>query len=328
MRRIARISRPVEKVLEQSSRRVALPASVCNACQVRAAPFTTAARRDAAKEKKPYTEKLRQKIWGTENAPGREDPYSYDSPMRSEEETELAVKPAEEETPVKPQAPAIDMSGYQPATTWEGLEVIGGEEWLEQKVTPRGFKGFLPEEKASTLEGITAAVRRSLVEVFKARAEGKQLRVWRAKSPAEDWTVNMHFKALENNGNFELVEGPESSKKGSESWRQVPLSEPEIKFAVIKRVMQLTGLRVFDSVINDLPTAGALVSSLSKYDKRLRPEKVAEWVETTSKYNNLKNVTFSGRRVTPIDKEKAVGRWKVIEQKLIDRDLPVTGRDI
>ena len=152
MRRIARISRPIERALEQSSGRAALPASVCNACQLRAAPFTTAARRAAAKEKKPYSEKIRQKIWGTENAPGREDPYAYDSPMRSIEETEQAVEPTEEETPAKPQAPVVDMSGYQPATTWEGLEVIGSEEWLEQKVTPRGFKGSVIYGASSRLE--------------------------------------------------------------------------------------------------------------------------------------------------------------------------------
>ena len=37
------------------------------------------------------------------------------------------------------------------------------------------------------------------------------------------------------------------------------------------------------------------------------------------------NVTIYNRRVTPIDKEKEVGRWKVIEERLIEKDLPVTG---
>lgn len=31
------------------------------------------------------------------------------------------------------------------------------------------------------------------------------------------------------------------------------------------------------------------------------------------------------RRVTPIDKEKMVGRWKVIVEELNKRELPVTG---
>lgn len=31
------------------------------------------------------------------------------------------------------------------------------------------------------------------------------------------------------------------------------------------------------------------------------------------------------RRFTPIDKEKETGRWKVIEEELTRRGLPVTG---
>lgn len=40
----------------------------------------------------------------------------------------------------------------------------------------------------------------------------------------------------------------------------------------------------------------------------------------------LPNVVVSGQRVTPIDKEKAVGRWKMIEAELEKRRLPVIGR--
>ena len=39
----------------------------------------------------------------------------------------------------------------------------------------------------------------------------------------------------------------------------------------------------------------------------------------------LSNVVISGRRQTPIDKEKELGRWKVIERTLKERGLPVTG---
>lgn len=39
----------------------------------------------------------------------------------------------------------------------------------------------------------------------------------------------------------------------------------------------------------------------------------------------LPNVKVYSRRVTPIDKEVWVGRWKVIEAELIKRGLPVTG---
>jgi len=38
------------------------------------------------------------------------------------------------------------------------------------------------------------------------------------------------------------------------------------------------------------------------------------------------NVEMQGRRRTPVDKEKELGRWKLIEQELRERDLPVVGR--
>jgi len=40
----------------------------------------------------------------------------------------------------------------------------------------------------------------------------------------------------------------------------------------------------------------------------------------------MPNVEIFPRRHTPIDKEKEVGRWKVIERELQKKGLPVTGR--
>lgn len=39
----------------------------------------------------------------------------------------------------------------------------------------------------------------------------------------------------------------------------------------------------------------------------------------------LSNVTVHERKIGMIDKEVAVGRWKVIEEELQKRDLPVLG---
>jgi len=41
---------------------------------------------------------------------------------------------------------------------------------------------------------------------------------------------------------------------------------------------------------------------------------------------DLPNVEIRERRYTPIDREKEIGRWKVIEQELEKRGLPVTGK--
>lgn len=48
-------------------------------------------------------------------------------------------------------------------------------------------------------------------------------------------------------------------------------------------------------------------------------------VEAKGALAELPNVKVYPRRVTPIDKEKMVGRWKVIVKELEKRELPITG---
>jgi hypothetical protein len=52
---------------------------------------------------------------------------------------------------------------------------------------------------------------------------------------------------------------------------------------------------------------------------------LADEINQRKELLELPNVTVHSRRVTPIDKEIWVGRWKVIEEELKMRDLPVTG---
>ncbi len=44
------------------------------------------------------------------------------------------------------------------------------------------------------------------------------------------------------------------------------------------------------------------------------------------RYSLPPNVAVHARRVTPIDRDHAVGRWKVIERELVARGLPVIGK--
>lgn len=56
-----------------------------------------------------------------------------------------------------------------------------------------------------------------------------------------------------------------------------------------------------------------------------KPKKLAEQIEQSSILPELPNVKVYPRRVTPVDKEKMVGRWKVIQKELQKRELPVLG---
>lgn len=56
-----------------------------------------------------------------------------------------------------------------------------------------------------------------------------------------------------------------------------------------------------------------------------KPKKLAQVLSADDRLTTLPNVRLFDRRFTPIDREKEVGRWKVIERELERRGLPVTG---
>lgn len=91
---------------------------------------------------------------------------------------------------------------------------------------------------------------------------------------------------------------------------------------VLKRVLQLTGVRVPDSAIASAKIAGALLSHLVTPPK---PRKLIDALQQKDQLFDLPNVSVFPQRVTPIDREKAIGRWKVIEEELKTRGLPITG---
>lgn len=91
----------------------------------------------------------------------------------------------------------------------------------------------------------------------------------------------------------------------------------------MRRVMELTGLHIPDPLIHKTQSAAFLISELTRpkaapttYEALMRNERLS----------GVTNVTFSPRRVTPVDKEMKVGRWKLIEAELRKRGLPVTGQ--
>lgn len=86
--------------------------------------------------------------------------------------------------------------------------------------------------------------------------------------------------------------------------------------------MQLTGIRIPDPAIADLTSAKRLLGHLVRKPK---PKKLADRLIAQEELTSLPNLQIMDRRYTPIDKEKEIGRWKIIERELIKRDLPVTG---
>ena len=88
--------------------------------------------------------------------------------------------------------------------------------------------------------------------------------------------------------------------------------------------MQLSGRRIPDPDIQSIHDSGTLFTHLVKKPK---PKKLADAL-FASDVVDLPNIDIRERRYTPIDKEKEIGRWKVIERELEARDLPLTGKGL
>ena len=84
----------------------------------------------------------------------------------------------------------------------------------------------------------------------------------------------------------------------------------------------MTGHRIPDGKLCGIKTIDGLLKQLVEPPKAL---KLAELVETKGVFKEISNVRVFPRRVTPIDKEKMVGRWKIIVRELEKRELPLTG---
>lgn len=104
----------------------------------------------------PFTEKIRRKIWGTDNPPGLKDPYGGESQferMWRERKERKEGKPKRQQPEEKPE-PESQLflkekkppKEYEPATTWDGLDHVGtlGLNWEETPATEQDeFAGYV-----------------------------------------------------------------------------------------------------------------------------------------------------------------------------------------
>ena len=96
------------------------------------------------------------------------------------------------------------------------------------------------------------------------------------------------------------------------------------KAQVAKSITLRTAIRLSDYAVQNITTLGQFRDAMLI---RPKPKKTAQKLKISATFDNLPNVSIIDRRVTPIDREKKIGRWKLIEQELLDRGLPVTGQN-
>ncbi|POS76354.1 hypothetical protein DHEL01_v205250 [Diaporthe helianthi] len=121
---------------------------------------------------------------------------------------------------------------------------------------------------------------------------------------------------------FSPDEAREIVRSLDQGWKNISLHDVQLKFAVTKRILQLTGHAIPDSKLLSIHTAGQLVALLVKPEP---PAKLADVLEQQGDLTSLPNVRVHATRRTPVHKHQEVGRWKVIVEELEKRKIPVTG---
>ncbi|KAF6830402.1 hypothetical protein CMUS01_07766 [Colletotrichum musicola] len=270
----------------------------------------------------------------------------------------IVAAPQRKKAPTPEEAKEL---GYEPANTADGLEEIGGVEgWWDRpgnwhdvnKVPPFSLRA--PAERITDGETLGMLVRQAVFEVLtrsSARRDVKNSGRWIFDLGALELARDMRVKIGEDGspllldsqgkparadlvrkagqpGHSRPVVSPKTVAKvlgnipAEDQWKEVSLQDPLFRFAVAKRLFHISGYRVHDAKLMQCQTAGELARAIAA---RPKPAKVAEAVRRDGALLRLPNLQVFDRRVTPIDKEKAVGRWKVIEAELEKRSLPVTG---
>ncbi|KAI0173037.1 hypothetical protein GGR52DRAFT_369579 [Hypoxylon sp. FL1284] len=252
---------------------------------------------------------------------------------------------------------------YVPALKGDDLETVGGMRywWEQPDHWNNDFAGFRPSRTVLDPAVIEASVRRAVVEAFALRQAGREddlVRAWPmtggelsrlmgvdvhvGEDGAMSFTGDASF-VLETLSPKDLLNTNDESAGGQslnksilsvkeaqayreawgQGWKAASLSEPRIRFAVTKRVFQLTGQLVRDHQLASITDVRSLLGVLQKPPK---PKTVTQEIqEHRQDLVQLPNVSVATKRVTRGHKEKAVGRFKLIEEELKKRDLPLVG---
>lgn len=205
------------------------------------------------------------------------------------------------------------------------LALVLESEELRQSI----LKSVTPQDRSSDETEKDEDTRIEEEDIIEEAMESREAEDRPSQVVEEDDDISLEFEGSDlpvpDEQSFDPARSSDLSAftPASDSWRNVSLEDPAIKFAVLKRVMQLTGRRIPDPDISAITTPKSLLVHLIKKPK---PKRIAEVLLNSNQVAELPNVQILDKRYGPIDREIEVGRWKVIKDELEKRGLPVTGR--
>ncbi|KAI1267916.1 ribosomal subunit 39S-domain-containing protein [Xylariaceae sp. FL1019] len=251
---------------------------------------------------------------------------------------------------------------YKPATDGSKLETVGGvAKWWDAEDnwhSSGNFVSFRPKEKITDAKLLEVNVRRAVVEALALKQTGGEdrlLGLWNTDVPKEDLikmlgvevrsdaTIGsdaqavaemLEFKpmevSLEEGSAFDAQaeaigaeEAQEIVESWDQSWKSVQLTDPRLRFAVTKRVFQLTGQLVPDHRLPLLSDVSSLLQTITTPPK---PVTLTQEIQLNrQELVNMPNVSVATKRVTKAHKEEKLGRLKIMQAELEKRGLPLWG---
>ncbi|KAI5852462.1 hypothetical protein DFP73DRAFT_522561 [Morchella snyderi] len=285
-----------------------------------------------------FTERLRSKLWR---------PGAVPQPQPEEGAAEQLAAPAAK----KPS----DIPGYVEALDARDLPVVGLDPALEEWDVPV----FITNTRFTSRPALVRAVHRAVVEVHTPLLNGLPASAFStAYTGPEQLTPGVRIQVSPASGDAvfdfcspEVEQGILSAQAAGEirayseeevypsgqrvkehagwvteglerrGWAALRVKE-EVRFALVKRVTQLTGVRVLDADASALETVAELLEHL---ETKPKPKKLFEIIAETP-LPQLPNVKVYETRVRPWDKERMIGRERPFE-KAVEFKYPFEARD-
>ncbi|KAF3926820.1 hypothetical protein ABW20_dc0101441 [Dactylellina cionopaga] len=297
-------------------------------------------------EKLTNPQQWRKAIWG--EAGTAADPYKELTPeererreiaLLEEEDAKREKKVADEIRAVKELDAAEKQIEYSPETDARHMLITGTRgAFMKKKWDPENRVWRYLMKRLSDPQEITAAVRRAVVETYtlaitksKPTAacvfyRGPDYLTDRVKITKLEGRKDFRFEyqspdVLRRIQEYAMDKQPLPSDKAivenipkaeGDEWMRMTLGGDSLKFSVVKRSMQLTGLPLTDPVINEISTVHELIKRFHRIAAQTQTDKLAPALAENAQLQENPNVAVHHYQLKFTDKERAIGRLETI----------------
>ncbi|KAK6497434.1 hypothetical protein TWF481_011843 [Arthrobotrys musiformis] len=288
----------------------------------------------------------RKAIWGEA---GPADPYKELTP-EERERREIArieadeydrIKKEDLRTSAEKEKERLEKEAtYAPDVDARDMLVVGTRgAFMKKKWDPKNRIWRFLLTRLDNQEAITAAVRRAVVETYSlALIKSKPTqacvtykgpeyltdKVQITKTPdGKDYKFDFRTPDVARRiqeyavsqkqplkSDLDLVEGIDKAE--GDEWRSMTLGGASLKFAVLKRSMQLTGIPLTDPVMDSISTPGQLVKQFHRILAQGTSTRLAPALAENESISETPNVAIHQHQIKFTDKERAIGRLETI----------------